>query len=238
MRYKLMFELENEELPVDYRRSILSFIKLSLQEYDKEYFEKFYAKGQNTIKPYTFAVFLKDAQFKTNKVIVPSKTMEISISIYDYETAMVLYNSFNNQKFKKFLLDNNSWRLNNIIMLMEKKISQEEIKVKFISPLIVRKREDRKDIYYSYLHEEFANTVRINIMEQLKTTSLPLELVKTFYIEPVLPKKIIVKYYCKKMEASIGIYKMGGDIRLLEYLYKAGLGSKHSGGFGMFDIIN
>ena len=30
---KLYFTLENEKMPIDYRRSIISFIKLSLSEY-------------------------------------------------------------------------------------------------------------------------------------------------------------------------------------------------------------
>ena len=40
MRMKLYFTLENEKMPIDYRRSIISFIKLSLSEYSENEFKK------------------------------------------------------------------------------------------------------------------------------------------------------------------------------------------------------
>ena len=51
------------------------------------------------------------------------------------------------------------------------------------------------------------------------------------------PKKIIVKFYEKKIETTSGIFKISGDKQLLKYLYDAGMGSKRSSGFGMFQII-
>ena len=54
----------------------------------------------------------------------------------------------------------------------------------------------------------------------------------------VLPiKKLIIKFYEKQIECSTGIFALEGDIELLNYLYKAGMGSKHSAGFGMFQIV-
>lgn len=35
MRVKLYFSLENTKMPIDYRRSIISFIKMSLSEYSE-----------------------------------------------------------------------------------------------------------------------------------------------------------------------------------------------------------
>ena len=38
MRLKLNFDLENEFLPIQYRKSVISFIKQSLSEYNAEYY--------------------------------------------------------------------------------------------------------------------------------------------------------------------------------------------------------
>ena len=57
MRMKLYFTLENERMPIDYRRSIISFIKLSLSEYSENEFKKYYNQKDNIIKPYAFSVF-------------------------------------------------------------------------------------------------------------------------------------------------------------------------------------
>ena len=120
---------------------------------------------------------------------------------------------------------------------MEKEISDEEITIKFMSPLVVRSRVNRKDYYYSFNDNEFLDTLKMNIKEQLKITDIPKETVDKFKIETVSAKKVIVKFYEKKIETSTGIFKISGDKKLLEYLYKAGMGSKHSSGFGMFQII-
>ena len=62
MRMKLMFELEKPELDIDYRKSLISFIKHSLEEYDKGLFNSLYEKGKTTKKTYTFATILNRAQ--------------------------------------------------------------------------------------------------------------------------------------------------------------------------------
>ena len=63
------------------------------------------------------------------------------------------------------------------------------------------------------------------------------ELVDTLKITPIKAKKVIIKFYEKQIECSTGIFALEGDIELLSYLYKAGIGSKHSVGFGMFQIV-
>lgn len=39
------------------------------------------------------------------------------------------------------------------------------------------------------------------------------------------------------MEGSIGTFKLFGNKELLNFLYRAGIGSRRSSGFGMFEII-
>lgn len=237
MRLSLKFDLENEHLPIQYRECVLSFIKLSLSEYDIDYFKKFYNNKDRIIKPYTFSVFFKSPEFKEDEIIINNKKLDINFSIADYEASIILYNAFNHQKNKKFSLNRNSWTLKNISMLMEKKVDSNEIIVKFMSPLVVRSRQNQKDFYYSFEHKEFLDILKINIKEQLSITNFPENIVDTFCLEPIKAKKVIVKFYEKKMETSVGMFKISGDKELLQYLYEAGLGSRHSAGFGMLEIV-
>lgn len=231
MRFKLSFKLENEHFPIDYHRYILSFIKSSISDYSEEYYNNLYHDKDPIIKPYTFSVFFKNPKFENNEIIIKEKTFEMNISIEDYTIAIILYNSFNRKTHKVFHLNNNSCSLQNITMLVEKKVLSEEILVKFMSPLVVRSRIDKKDYYYSVGDDQFLETLKINIKEQLKITDIPEEVVNNFNIEPVQPKKTVVRFYEKQIECSLGIYKMTGDRRLLQYLYKAGASSRHSSGF-------
>ncbi len=228
MRLKLQFELENEQFPIDYHRYILSLIKYSLSNYNQEYYDKLYHENDPTIKPFTFATFFKGPQFTDSKIILKDKKFEINISIEDYSIAIILYNSFNNMLNLPFHLTNNSCMLKNIAMLIEKPVLSEQLLIKFMSPLVVRSRIDQKDYYYSFNDKQFLDTLKINIKEQLAITDIPKELVDSFVIEPIQPKKTVVKFYEKQIECSLGIYKIAGDRKLLEYIYKAGMGSKHS----------
>lgn len=231
MRFKLTFILENEYFPIQYRKNIMSFIKLSLTEYNEEYYKKLYNQKDNIIKPYTFAAFLKGAKFQENEILIESKKVELNLAVADQEIAVILYNSFNHQKQKKFPLDKNSMTLKNISMMIEKEINEENITIKFMSPLIARNRENQKDYYYSFKDKEFLETLKINIKEQLKITNISKELVNTLNIETIEGKKVITKFYEKKIEGTLGVFKLSGNKKLLKYLYQAGMGSKRSSGF-------
>lgn len=223
MRFKLFFNLENEKISIQYRRNILSFIKKSLEEYSQEEYKRFYNEKDPIMKPFTWAAFFKDSQFEGENIRVHSKMMEVNFSTGDYNVGIALYNAFNHQKNRKFSLNQNSMTLQNMILLPEKEIKDEEVVIKFLSPLVVRKRENRKDYYYSYGNEDFLETLKLNIKIQLQISDLPEKIVENFVIEPIDAKKTIIKFYEKKMEASTGVFKLSGNPELLNYLYKTGM---------------
>lgn len=237
MRFKLYFDLENEIISIQYRKSILSFIKKSIQDYNEEEYKQFYNQRDNTIKPFTFSVYLKDSKFDGEIIVVVSKRIEVNLSTSDYNAGIILYNAFNHQKNKKFSLNNNSMTLKNIVLLPEKEIKEQEVMIKFLSPLVVRSRKNQKDYYYSYEDENFLETLKLNIKIQLQISDLPESMVENFNLEPVNAKKNVVKFYEKQMEVSIGSFKLSGNPELLNYLYRTGIGSRHSAGFGMFEVI-
>ena len=228
MRIKLYFTLENTKIPIDYRRSIISFIKLSLSEYSEEKFKRYYNQKDNIIKPYTFSIFFRQPQINAKEIIVKDQKFEMNMSFEDYETAITFYNAFNHQKYKKFSINQNSWTLYNIVFIPEKEIKDNKVVIKFQAPICVRKREQNKDYYYSFENKKFEETLKINIKEQLKITNIPLETVDTLKIIPIKAKKVIIKFYEKQIECSTGIFELDGDIELLNYLYRSGVGSKHS----------
>ena len=104
MRFKLYFNLENPELPIQYRKSILSFFKFSLSEYNPEFYKKFYNERDTIIKGYTFSTYFKNMKIEDDKVIVNDKCFNLTVSVQNYEDAIILYNAFNHQRNKKFSL--------------------------------------------------------------------------------------------------------------------------------------
>lgn len=237
MRFKLYFTLENSQIPIQFRRSIMSFFKHSLMNYDEEYYKKYYNEKDTIIKNYSFSTYFKQKSIQGEKIILEDDKFELNITTSDYETGIVLYNSFNKQKYKKYPLQDNSITLQNIMMMMEKEITSEKITIKFQSPLCVRERNNNKDYYYSYENVKFEEIIKINIKEQLKITDIKEEVIDTFKITPIRAKKVVIKFYEKCLECSTGVFEISGNKELLKFLYQSGIGSRHSAGFGMFQII-
>ncbi len=237
MRFKMYFELEKPKLNIQYRKSIISYIKHALQNYDENLYKEIY-EGNNT-KTYTWAPILSKPTFEEESIQLQDNNFSILFSAYNYLYALHLYNAFLKQLFKKFSLNQNSMTLKNIVMIPEKQINTNKIQVKMVSPIICRNhnRETRKDMYYSFERPEFEKYIKINILEQMKQENLDSNLLEDFKIEPINAKKTIIKLYEKKMEASIGTFELEGDKQLLNYLDKAGVGAKKAMGFGLIEIL-
>ncbi len=236
MRIKLFFELENNILDVQYRKSIISWIKHAIQDYDENLFQEIYHGNQK--KTFSWASILSKPVFEKENVILQDNQFSVVFSAYNYSHALHLYNSFLKQKFQKYSLNKNSMTLINISMIPEKQIITDTITVKMSSPLIVRNhsRETLKDMYYAYDREEFQEYIRINIREQLEAEKLDASLLQDFEIQTVQAKKIVIPVYEKMIECSIGTFSIRGNMKLLDYLYKGGIGAKKAMGFGLFEI--
>lgn len=221
MRLKLQFELENKILDIQYRKSIISFIKHAIQQYDHILYQEMYKDNQ--MKTFTFAPILPSPSFEGDNVILDNNKFTIIFSAYNYLYSLHLYNSFLKQKFQQFSLNKNSMTLKNIIMIPEKEILSNNIIVKTASPIVCRNHDQKtlKDMYYSYEREEFNKYIRINIREQMKFEGLDSSLLDDFSIKAVRARKVILKLYEKKIETTTGIFELEGKKDLLNYLYKA-----------------
>lgn len=237
MRIKMYFELENQKIDIQYRKSVISYIKHAIQEYDENLYQEMYS-GHNT-KTFTWAPILSKPKFEQETIQLQNTNFLILFSAYNYLYALHLYNAFLAQLHKKFSLNQNSMTLTNIVMIPEKTIKSNKLQIKMASPVICRNhnKETLKDMYYSFERPEFEKYIKINILEQMKQEHLDSSLLQDFKITPINGKKIIVKLYEKKIEASIGTFELEGNKDLLNYLYKAGLGAKKAMGFGLIEIL-
>lgn len=236
MRFKMYFELEKPKINIQYRKSIISYIKHALQEYDENLYQEIYAR--NSKKTFTWAPILSKPKFEQETIQLQDNNFSILFSAYNYLYALHLYNALLNQQQKKFAFNQNSMILKNIVMIPEKPINSTKIQVKMASPIICRNHDQQtlKDMYYSFERPEFEKYIKINIEEQMKQENLDSSLLKGFKITPINSKKIIIKLYEKKIETSIGQFQLEGNKQLIDYLYKAGIGAKKAMGFGLMEI--
>ena len=109
---------------------------MSLSEYSENEFKKYYNQKDNIIKPYAFSIFFRQPQINGQEIILEDKRFEMNMTIENYETAITIYNAFNHQKNKKFLINQNSWILQNIVLIPEKEIKEKEDRLNELDELL------------------------------------------------------------------------------------------------------
>ena len=252
MRIKLHFELENKIIPKDYRILILSFIKHSLgKNFEKSYKEIYESKP--IMKFFTFSVYLPKPKIEKDKIELDKNYFNAVFSIYDNKRFIEFYNSFNSMIIKNseenkehsYPLKDNKMKLKNITMENEKIITSNRAIIKFLSPLVVRKHEEitinekrkGKDIYLDFNDSDFNEQLNYSVTRLIKDLKLN-GVNSNVKLEPCKSaRKTVVDFKNVLIHSSIGEYIISGESELLNILYKTGIGSKRSGGFGMFDVI-
>ena len=238
MRINLEFQLKKKEFTVDYTRPVISFFKKSLKEYDEEFYQEKFLSG-NTPKEYTFSCYFHNAKFGEEFLKTESDTMKILFSCANKLESMLFLNAFINQQNKAFKLpNNNEMTLNRIEILPEARNSRERVLVKFLSPLLVQKhfKESNKSWYYVPEDEDFNQEFNYVVSRQLAHFGVDndgqeLELI------PVSPKRVVVTVFGLKVPATVGIFELRGNKKVINYLLDSGVGSKRNAGFGLFNVI-
>lgn len=168
-----------------------------------------------------------------------NELLEVNISTRNMKKTLMLNNVFISNLNVEKSLGGSSIKLIDIKTFNSKKIVEDEINIKMMSPLCIREHEKGKsDYYYSIKSSIFEKKAEEIIKKQIKD-ELKLEKID-FKIEPILSgktKKTVVKHYNQNIEVTIGLLKLKSNTNILQHLYDNGIGSRKSAGFGMFEII-
>lgn len=240
MRLKLRFDLNENILPLSYRRSVMSFLKNAIADYNHEKFDDLYDPFECKSKSYVFAVALPPgSRFEKNQITLGDKSLSLCFSTYDMSDLILFYNAFLNQKKKAFDLPfGNNMVLKNIEMVNVQPVFKSEIKIKMLSPLVLRKhdREGKNDRYITYLDDEFNNLFIEVTANMLEKAGMKIDM-QNMKIKPVNPKKTVISEFSIKFPVSIGTYTLEGPPELLTFLQSSGIGNRRNAGCGLFQVI-
>ena len=237
-RLILEFQLEKPEIPLEYDRLMVSFLKAALEGYSPQMYEKLYDKTKSIIKGFSFALFLPGAKFEGDTIHLQGNRFTMFFSDADMGETILWFNAFQLMKFQKYPMNQNSMTLISIRTQSRKEISESEIVVRMQSSLLVRRHNDadNTDRYFTYEDAEFSEALRDNIRIFLERMQIPVS-TEGFSIFPVKAKKIVATCFGRKVDGNIGIYKLCGSPELLNLLYQAGMGVRRSEGHGLWEII-
>ena len=239
MKFVSEFALEKEELPIDYRRCILSYLKHCLtQANGGKYFDDYYVPGKE--KPFCFLVVFSTPKFSKDMVQVMSKKMKLVISSADVKTAFILFSAIAAQKGKTYSLPlGNSMRMVSIRQVKEQEVHSSRILVKMMEPLCIRNhnKETDEDWYYSCKDQEAFERESTRVIKTQLMLAGYSEEQSNVKLAPIDPKMVIIKHYSINIECTIGTFIMEGNPEVLNYLLKNGIGSRKSSGFGVAQLM-
>lgn len=234
MKLHLGFSLKEINVNNDFRFSIVSLIKKVLSDNYPEDFNSIYSN--NRIKSYTFSAYFPDCILNERYISVPNRQMAITLTAYEDDFIVKLYNAFLNFKYKSYpLKDNQIITLNNVRLANTKSIDATQTVIKFLSPLLVRKHIDDKDNYLTYKDDEFNKYLNYNTSKLAVKLNVPYN--SDIKLTGLKGKTTVVKMDGLLYQANIGNFILEGDNAVINMLYKTGLGSKRGLGFGMFEIL-
>ncbi len=239
MKIDLEFTLKNNIIPIEYHSFIVSFFKKALELSNEALYQKLY-QGNTEAKTFTFSVYFDSPQFTSETIILRTNKISVHILDYDVQNVLLLANAFQEFEAKKtaFPLNHNEMRLNRVYKEHLQPLAETNIIIQMTSPLIVRNhdKETNKDSYLTYKDEQFKEILKMNIQNAIEKLGYSI-ITDDFDIVPLKNKKTVVKLYRHAMNASLGLFQLKGNQELLDFLWKAGIGSHRSSGFGNFKII-
>jgi CRISPR-associated endoribonuclease Cas6 len=242
MRFHFVCELESNQLSIDYRRKILSYIKFCIEKNCEEFYQYLYGNGNNN-KEFTMSVyFVPETQLGKDIICVNSKKVIINLSTPDVYTGIKIYNALCAQKFVWYKLGyGNALRVIDIINEKEKIITKGKAVFNTLSPIVIRdhNRETGKDWFYTFEDKAAADILKRNLQKELegKFSSDVSYDIKQLKIEFIRMKLVVIKSYQYKIPCSLGVLSLEGEQYLLQYIYQRGLGSKRSLAFGYLELI-
>lgn len=242
VRLELSFVLKNAKLPVDNKRIWVSFLKKALTQCGSGRFYDRYFNGTPN-KDYTFSIILPKPKFQGNTIILEENTMKMIFSADDRKkTGLIFFQAFIQAKETVFPLpDGNNMVLKKIIQLPEKLITSERVVFRTVTGggLVIRKhnRETNKDQYFSFEDEGFTEQMKEVLGYQARGAGFNFKDGESVEFIPIQCKKVLVKQLGINVDVTCGIFELQGNPELLQYFYQAGMGSRHSMGYGMLEVV-
>lgn len=239
---------DNHTINMDYAGSLLSLIKYGLSKTDPNLFHQLYET--NTLKNFTTSVYFPNAKFKKDKIQLNQENkLIVYFSTSDTKLALAYYNAFTylhiiSKKSLKNLCDPIMFDDHYIVdvfklyQVSDQPIKQESQFFKTVSPIVIKNDHKR---FISCVDEsnldEYNNALKYAIKKKVKLRSDLQALVDTFKFEPIQTKKTIKREFNLYIEATVGIFKVTADPKLLNYLQANGLGIKTGTFNGMIIAI-
>ena len=241
MRLTLEFNSDNDIcLPIHHNHCVQSFLYRNISpELGKFLHDHGFTSGKRRFKMFTFSRIYGKYKLIRDKINFHPPTSLLISSPLDR-----FINELGNTLLKNTNLEllGNKIHIESIRVHPEPEI-KDEIKIKMLSPLTVYSTlttgdGKKKTYYYSPYESEFEELIDRNLRKKYEALYRKKPRARKLKIKPLgKPKEKILKYRDTIIKGWLGTFLLNGNKKLLKLAYDAGLGSKNSQGFGMFEVV-
>lgn len=243
MRIKVECETRHEAFPLEYRRKFVSFLKSAFENYDQDLFSALYGGG-HAPKPFCFSIyFLPEVKVSKDGVTLYSKRFIASFTTPDVLLGVHLVNALMGciNKWLPLADSDNELKILTLTKMPEYTVSTHAIPFKILSPIVIRDHDENegRDWYLTFEDQEFENIWKRNLKTELQHSYNRdvFSDIDAMRFKPILLKKTVVLNYGIYIPCTVGKFVLEGEKHVLEYIYKAGMGSRRGLGFGCLDIL-
>lgn len=239
MRFNVNIELNKHEIPKDYSRMLLSLMKYWLFKNNPDFFRKMYEMKPGIRKNFTYSVYLGDCKFLREKIELKERKIQMTISSFDLAIGIEIYNALLSGINHSYSYHDSTVIIRSVRLQQEKRITQDEVVFKTKSSIVVREhnKETNKDWFYGLSEEKgkrlFLDNLKMQLLEVFPEDRRNIDDIQ---IEILRNREVKVKHYDIEVLSNICEFRIKAKAYINEYLYKAGVGSMKSTGFGMLNI--
>lgn len=238
---RVVFRFENKKeitLPLHYNYYVESAIYNSLSPQLSEFLHKYgFIMGKRKFKMFTFS-----------RILGPYKIFNNSIKFYGRASLIVsspverfiveLVNGV--MKRGRFQIGQSTLKIANVYFPKTPEF-KDKVFARTISPITVYStlfttNGSKKVYFYSPFEEEFNELISSNAIKKISFLSKR-KIKKGLELKPIKMREVILNYKGTIVKGWSGIFVLTGPVSLIKVTYDAGLGSKNSEGFGMYEII-
>ena len=248
---RIVIELMSKDkvvLPVGFNRYIQALIYNLIDMADSNWLHNTGYKMENkSFKLFTFSSILEMGRYikEERLFIFPNKISFTVSSPVDWILEEVAKNTITNDSLQ---LGNNYLSVLSINVLKQPVFKSNKIKIRAVTPIEVHstfQKSNGKKIthYYTPFEDEFNSMINFNLRDKRKALFND-NFESDITIKPLFKgnnyERIV--YFGTGENKTIvkgwkGYFELNGDIKLLDFAYNTGLGSRNSQGFGMIEVV-
>ncbi len=231
---------ENLELPLNYHHMLQGIIYRSLSEmpeYSRFVHDKGYDFMDRQYRMFVYGLLQGKYEIRDKRIIFKE---HISFQVRSPEVSFV---RLLKDSIKKNGISYFDKKYDKVNLLLENNVIKEDcITIQMQSPICVYSTDadSGKTHFYSPDEEEFYDAINDNFIRKY-SAYMGIEPQTVLSIKPLKVThrdKMVTRYKGIYLSGWKGIYELYGDTEHLNFLYNAGLGSKNSQGFGLFEVIS